>query len=738
MDRVLSVENFGVKIIMLQVVPGYEYDLARFYTAKLKKIKRRFKIFKALGHYDLFIFYESKDFGPDIINFGAFPNILKSNEILCFPWEIRDKDGGVIKEGFNFNKLENRVIGLSFLKINPEVLLKTGAVIEESFVKYCKDKENISILGSFGWNEFVLLVHEEDFNKTYKTLLDISKLQVLYEKDRKAPEIFLLKTVSFLGVNFSLIESLRENPDSLKRRFDYNISSSLFPSLYVTCCSEYMKDILAEGEHYFGPGNVLMGTEDIRFEVRKPKTWGECITEVFFFRLRNMGKIFSTAIQVNKKETPGKSKKPKKISKLERKEHITKFKFKFIKITENEIQKIAEIHGQQLKDSLVSTIYTFNSLIQNRIVRDSFSDMFPFVKQVKSLALDREKGSDEIGNYIDHIVFGTQQRSSSTFSGIDNVENRLSPFKGGIQRTLQAIELLPHSILNDFNIKWSGFVNAGEAPSFKAELLVLNIPIEYLFYPEEWWGLFHEIGHISTLVDKTLFDYDEPEVQDFIHRVIAVPDNTQEYDDLMALIWEVAADIFDYKFGFIQDIETYYKVVWEYLEKYYTFKKLSSKEHLTYFFRSMCIFLYNLIYDSKKLTFEEVNDQVIKETAEKLVDLLKKNLGKNSRFPFEKETLVAEILPTMIRFKDLLRYFSRKYTKFNKLIEEKKSYLSSQEMLLVLDTLKKGQVYWGRIQFPEMLIYKFKKENVRGFRPNTALILTFWHNSVSRFLSHLK
>lgn len=727
MDKVLRVGGFGIKIIMLQIVPGSEVEVVKAFSQKLTEFNAEFRIFKALGHYDLLIFYQSPDLSPDLLNKGSIPYILKSNEILAFPWNIEPVSGLPNGQGFDFKKLNRKLVGLSFLKINPSVFNQAGTAIEEIFVRYGVEQNNISILGSFGWNEIILLVHENTFSAAYRTLLEISRLQVLYDDKEKDTDTFLLKTLSFLGINYSVIEI----PDGgrVARAFPEKIKSDeLFPRLYVTCCPQYMDHIIEDGSRCFGDPAALLGTEDISFDIIKPKTWGKCIAELIRFRLRNRERIFSSALHVKKSEMiPQRMKK--KASKTKCKHTSNGI---FIKISEDEIKQISDIRGEPLKDLLVNTIYTFSSLTQNEIARDSFFDMIKFVNETKRLALDESFKSDTIASLIDRIIFGAQQRASSTFSSIDNTEYRFSPFKGGIQRILQSIELLPASMLSDLGIGWKGFVSAGEAASFKADLLVLNIPIEYLFQPEEWWGLFHEIGHIYTLEEENIFDCDNPIIRDFMERVVAVKRGEPDWVDMMALAWEVSADIFDYQFGFNCDYETYHRVIWQYLKKYMASRNASSMEQVTsYVFRSLCVSLYDFLMKQQKSNPNTITQDLVESKLNNLFATLKTEIGINDNIL--SEITSAKVVPSTLRFRTFLAYLLERYGVFEDVAKAKSEYIESPKLAETIEILKRGQIYWGTIDFPEAIIYMFKKNNINDFNARIALILTFWHNYVNHF-----
>lgn len=735
MKEQLCVCDFAIKVIMLQVSPGAEIEVAKIFSEELQSIGRKYRIFKALGNYDLFIIYESPDFLPDVIDIGTIPHILKSNELLCFPWEIKNESWDTIKEGFDFKNLDKKILGLSFLKINPSSILRTGAGVEQSLISFCKTQEDLSILGSFGWNEILILVHGETIENTYDTLLKLSDLKIGYsednDKDNKNIELeaLFLKTLSFLGINFGLIKKIQDEPNFLKSELKEYITENFFPQLYITCCPEFIGDIISDASACFGRTNIVMGAEDVSIsDIKKMDTWGEFLTEVFNFRQRNKSKLFSTSVRINRKEDEAES-NPEAESPNK---SLMECFCSPVTLSKEEALLLKEKFDRTFQMLLLNTIYTFNNIIQNNIVRDAFIDMIPFAKEIKSIALSEDSTSKEVGIYIDHFIFGAQQRASSTYSGIDNIEYRFSAFKGGIQRVLQAIELLPKSMLQNIGLMWNGIVNAGEYNTYRSDLQVLNIPLESLFIPKRWWGLFHEIGHIATL-NSDLLDFKDKTLEDFLGRIVGISKDHPEFPDFVDLCWEISADIFDYKFGFLKDMETYFGALWKYLEDYIKIKDVSENKKEKYLFRSFYVYLYDFIFNNKNCDFESLDKKKIEIYFNGFVKFLN-DVKKQKSLPeiSISEKISDKIVFTALSFRPLLLHLHNKYSQIvrhEKLID----IAFSEETNQIIDTIGKGQIYWQNIEHPEIIIYRLKKENISNPKTNIATILSFWNTFHLRF-----
>jgi hypothetical protein len=285
-------------------------------------------------------------------------------------------------------------------------------------------------------------------------------------------------------------------------------------------------------------------------------------------------------------------------------------------------------------------------------------------------------------------------------------------------------------MLKDLGIEWKGIVNVGDAASYKADILILNVPIEFLFDPREWWGLFHEIGHIVSLVDKRFFDVDDSESKYFFHHVIGVKENDVEWIDLLDLTWEVAADIFDYQFGFNADLTIYHKVVWEYLGNFLASKKITDEKIANYIFRSVCISIYDRLRANMNGVQEITAENVDQDVRTLLENENVKKLGKEL---IANDTFLSETTLKILKFKTLLMHFRRQFGQFDELVKAKRDYMQSAEFDSIIQTLRKGQIYWGKITYPETIIYSMKKEGAQTFESSIALILTFWHAYVQQF-----
>lgn len=720
-----------VKIIMLQVLPGKEEDVAKFYTGHFEEYKKEkghtfpYGIYKAFGQYDLFIVCSTPYYQYFLSRIGTIPYILKSNTVLCFPWNFPiTNDNGcyhTLEE-----KLKKKVLGLTFIKIEPGLINERGISVEQELISKCFIRDDLSVLGGIGWNEIVLLVHSDTIGDVYKFLLNMCNSRKARED--ASYQYLLHKTLSFLSIDFSLVKGISDQSSlqPLYDAFTEKIQEKFFPSFNITCYPEYLDELGKKGESFFGKASYLLGSEDMRFDVITG-TWGEFIGNVYTFRKNNEGKIYSTAIMINQNCIECNSScgtDSKTMQSMNKSVEI-------ITLSAEEIDIILKLHKEEVAKLLINTIYTFNGIIQNSIARDAFIDMLPFVRFVKDNAMIEKKPTKLISSLVDRIIFGAQQRASSTFTAITDTEYRFSPFKGGIQRVLQAIELLPCKMLADFGSSWKGIVNAGDAKTYKADLLLLNIPMNCLFKPTKWWGLFHEIGHIVTYASKEFFDQDDDEVKIYLLPFSESHISWLKYEELLG---EVLSDIYAYVFGFVLDIETNRKMVTSYLVDEPRAKSLNKDvlKSEKYLFRLHAVNLFHEAYRDN--AFNELSDpKRIKHSIEGLIN--------NDVYANFKKAIIGEYKEDKMdiylsHFSYLLVYCNNKLSKYRELINDKKEYSNSEEVDSILGQLKKGYVYEGEIKYPEVLIYRYTKDEINDYKSDIALIMTFWNIYIKQWSNH--
>jgi hypothetical protein len=227
--------------------------------------------------------------------------------------------------------------------------------------------------------------------------------------------------------------------------------------------------------------------------------------------------------------------------------------------------------GPTLEHRLRNLYFALSNLLQDPLIGDCFEDLRPMAELRLPEALacfDRNDGDrrDMLYELVELLAYATDERAHGAYLSLEHLESSLSPTKGGIQRILAAVEYIPRKLLARVNKPWYGFVVAGyHNEFFSSHYEILNLPFEYLFKPEQWCGLFHEIGH-AAFFDKRFYDMDGDQMKRLIQRAVpGAAAEDWEFTKWKELAWEIGADMFDLYFCYGKDLDSYLRNIWPFL-----------------------------------------------------------------------------------------------------------------------------------------------------------------------------
>ena len=191
-----SVAAQALKIACVQVVPGEELQVKSDLETACKRVGiEKYILLKAFGTFDIILLYFIRDLGFHLSTAGPISNILKSNLFLCYFYRSS-----------NINKVfdllsEKLFTGFSLLKINP-ALQNYYPGIENSLRAFMSTGNPWTVLGSFGWNEIILLISHNEIDQLCRILFSTGGM-VFTDREKHLP--VLMKTHSFIGMNYKII-----------------------------------------------------------------------------------------------------------------------------------------------------------------------------------------------------------------------------------------------------------------------------------------------------------------------------------------------------------------------------------------------------------------------------------------------------------------------------------------------------------------------------------------------------
>lgn len=705
-----SIGREGYKISFISTTPGKIVQVANDFSEAIVKYSGADPVcfLQLFGKYDLCAIYRTKDYLSGPSKAGSIDNIRGGNQILAFPW-LSQKD----KQPFANKGSSKKIWGLLFFRTNELLANKYGTIIEQFLADYWADKNTdtveFDILGTTGWAELVFIVRGNKFSDVLSTLSQISQQSISIENNENT---FSAKTFSLIGMDYDLIK--QGNYKILESIFDEKIEDGkdIFPRLNITCAPGDMHEVYKLASEKIGTGYYSYGSFDLSFKPAKCETWGKLAKNVLELRKDMKGKLYSTDIRLfGKKEM---KEYPNFPSHAEARAGIQ---------VDSERIKLFRKWGPIFENTLLNLYFGVSNLMQDPLIGDCFADLKPSLDKSLPEWLGENNVEDKnlhnfMGEYIERITFGAMERGHGAFSALEYPNSHFSSTKGGIQRILKAISIVPKKVLARIDVKWNGFIVTGFRDlSFSAHHDIINLPSDFLFKPEDWWGLFHEIGHTAMYEEDFIDLLGHEKIIYIIDEISSDKNNSFSRGYIENFISEIGADCFDLYFCHRSDIDLYLKNIWPYIHE----RGFKADHYSRYF----CMFLYwkYILLEKKNVFPEQINvHNELDEFRKKLVNLKLQNinhvrLNVTAESSFNNYSNIINILHSA---------FS-KQLKVNDLSIE----LNNRNLKKAISTVLEGQIYTSTIEDPDLFILALKKEKSPiNFSIRMAAIISLWHTAM--------
>ncbi len=718
-----TIGKIAIKIACIQTSPGEELNVKeQLREACEKKALEKPIFFKGFGAFDIILIYLTKNFSPLLSESGPIPGILKSNLFLCYHYFSHDLNQIL-------NLLRNSTFaGFSLLKMSPGLQNETP-IMERLVRQFLGQQKNWSLLGSLGWNEMMLLMSRDHIGPLCKDLIGVSK--IYYINSLQKHIAVFIKTLSFLGLNYEHMPPNSVIKRSFKRTKSFleevpRLGKSIIDAtktedlLTVEVSAKPLKTLRLK-KYFRAKGFAaydLLGKRDLLFVPNQKMSFSHFLASVLNFRAKFKKELFSTNIRLRvdfeEKET------------LEYEEIPTKhdyFDFRY-PLLENAF-------GETVAKSLANHFYSFNSLSQDPICGDVFSDMkrYPayvlrlgelFSIQPGSPGLHFAQGAREV------LRYGSEIRSYGTYENIEQVAGRFSALRGGAQRAILAIEFLPAHILGSLHkkYKWSGFVVTGHYKFFHVNE-VINVPTDVIWKPQDWWALYHEIAHILIENRPDWTSQEVPSVLQFLA-------NKEYHDSWLRLIIELTAEVVGFELGFYGDFDLFFTLLWNHLTEIDPMQRAVvpiEPYAIRSFFTKLFQGHFRKIEGVERIRKKDFLDRnYLFQELIKHMEKIEETVG--AKIFNDKHFLAAENAEV---FRELFPYAEHLSEKIKELpLRSSRKDLSYNNTEKVVATLLEGQIWWGEMARPKAILYHLLKSKRLDFSQNIATILTFWNQQVQR------
>lgn len=722
---VLRIADYGIKIILLEVVPGCEQELVEQIRSRSKGTPlQNALIFGTLGKYDLMLAYPS-EFGPDFQLLGTLPGILSSTEHLCFVWHRQDLD-----DSNSFVKIHNApVLGLSFLRLDPLFLRNHGVLVELALMSMLSRNKAYTCMGTLGWAEMCVLTRGNSVKEVYDLIIKLATENGVLGKgpDVRASNL-ILKSFSIVGFNVnSHCSDAHRNPKTDE------FTNGPSPVLQIACDPDYTNRIA----EYLNPPDCRFGSlgrHDIQFRPNQGQ-WSNFFDKVRKLRQNFRRGVFATSIVPIGELAPDDS---------GRSRYVALTRSPRIELSAKEAERLCKDRQDQLGSALVGLIYAYNSFVQNRLLQHTFLDLRPYLK----LMLRKYANGDFDGpgmelafdNLIQLLWFGMLERLKGAYLSIEDSEPSYPAFRGGMQRVIGALEAVVLSSMELAKEHWRGAIVVGSRGEFKHMDLMLNLPMEAADNPQNWWGLSHEVSHIlvqfKDIIRGTSAEND-PVLRLALgpHLDPRLPSEEREAK-LRALI-EVATDIVDFCCFFGGNWKLYRERIMDHYKHYFVRQRIPTELRLSYLRRIVSVFAYHSVYHlkNKPKTALESPREVKSMIDQVLGGERQAFFGENGDTPALKAA-ERDMVGVFIETAGFFRFLHARLTRAEwfKQLSRLRGKPASKKDLTVLDALKKGEVVWEEIGDPWLLVCRAGANGGGSpqFKHRIALILTLWH----RYASH--
>jgi hypothetical protein len=664
---------------------------------------------KLFGRFDICAIYRTRDYLDGPSKFGPINGIRGGNKILAFHWLSPKENSGLSVEQAN-----GHVWALSFFRFNESIVRLAGAQIELKLAgewhRRTRPGVSLDVLGTTGWAELLLVLRGSEFKQVTETLSSISQQIVTYRQGAKQAQTLLpAKTLSIIGIDFEL--TLPRNRRLLKSRLKetFRPGDEVFPTLSITCPPAAMDAVYKHGQRHFGSGAEAFGATDFLFQPRGGR-WGNFIADVLDFRKDMRGKIYSTSVSIlvapkNLANVPHSSPRrgPLKMP-CSNSPCITRW-------------------GSTLEHRLRNLYFALSNLMQDPLIGDCFESLRPMAESRLPAALTAFDPQDDdqrdlIYELVELLAYGTEERAHGAFLSLEHLESSLSPTKGGIQRILAAAESIPRRLLARVKKPWYGFIVAGyHNEFFSSHYEILNLPFEYLFRPEEWCGLLHEVGH-AAFFDRRFYNMDGEEMSNLIHRAVpSAAKDDPEYTKWKDLAWEIGADMFDLYFCYGRDLDSYLRNIWPFVVR--DSHRISSERFRRYFL--VFEFWKHLLLPGRSSfgRFVDIHKEIL-EFRKRLVTL-KLETRTDIRADQEAELAFSGMA-------DVAEVFCQRFRQFSgprQLADE----LERPDIKNAIQSVREGQPWLQPIVAPDTFVIGLKRAPRLSLSAKVAAIVSLWHSA---------
>lgn len=711
----VSVQDSSLRISLYRTVPGSEHVIAESLRMRHGGRGRPFAILKAFGAFDIVLISQSEDFSHAREVRDPIPGVLNENHINCFAY-----GGGDVANAIEM--ANQRSFGvLTLLKQDPWPKTWTNYWMRKSrllkSIRRAGAGTTSEVFGTLGWYEMASLASSDSITD----LVDHAFTQVFQGQQR-----MLIKSYSILMLRFEAVNALEA-----EARAEGSSGSGILGTLDVPVAPLDTRIVMAvdarstrELRTFWNDRDFscsyLVGREDIEIRTTTNTTWLELLRGLLEFRRRFTGQILYTHINVGKRATGR-----KRASNGVAPDHLTRM----VTYARQAPAGYETCFGKDASDRLLDTLDHLTALSSDPVTGDAFQDLLPFRdfldKEVKEHAASG-KGIRHLGySATDSLLKGLTLRMCGTHQTTGELTSRHPTLSNGVHRNLRAIQYLVSAIFeNRFGTRWPGFVSIG--PVFSTDDRVINVPLACITSPKDYWGLYHEIGHVFIAHNPQWISLDSEPVRRLVEEHKGALGDAL-INGILRFLMEAAAEVIGFQLGFYGDVDEFMRCAWNYFGKIFSGRDAALQP---YVMRTFCVEMFHHIFRSPDKAnvwrnfgsnMDDAHDFLygrMKAHIDKVEKITGKRLG-DDFFVCDNIRFLHNVIFVL---QGLNRFLTDKFD-LPKIRE-----LDDRNTRLVFDSIHQGNVWTGKIRYQEAILYHcLKMEQDMTVPQAISLVLTFWY-----------
>lgn len=703
----LKISKRALQISCFQVLPGTENDVAARLKIKCQTIPHA--ILKGFGAFDIVLIHVTPNFEHSLPKELPEESILKISQFPCFGYQI-DNIEEVIEA-----LSRSTFVGVSLLKLEDSLSQSYEDIKTDVFTRLTKEESDVEryVLGTLGWYELIVLTMSNSVNKVISDLLWTTAAN---------DQNHILKTFSIVSINYGEIPIFHKNMkniSNIQKKLEANtnlksiIENDIQVSLYISLKPGDTLHAFAFWNNCHFKVCHTIGKDDLIVVPKEDISWSFLLAHLYTFRRELSERILSTNLRIYKACEYG-AVKPVD-GKIHHQGQIVNYDF----------DEYRKFFGRDAALRLTHILDYLNSLSQNPIIGNAFSDIVLYVDNINRLVdednpdVKNERFARQAATVLKH---GTEVRFQGTYASIEEPTSQFSLIKGGLQRVFLAIEGLVSSVFSTrFGAGWEGFVITG-IDKFSNINEILNVPIEAMNKPVHWWALYHEIAHVfidyiklpREAGDETipkLVDFDVPQIRAFLA-------NKDYQEGYLTLINELAAEIIGFELGFYGDIDLFLQLVWKYLEELNKSQKQADYDQ--YLLRTFTVEMYfNYIKTGKSSLLKDL-DFIYKSFIahiRRVEGITSVTIGRRYYIAVNNIKAIHDLVPYLEYVKTSIELFKL----------PTRSELATKNTMDAFIWIKEGKVWLDDIHTPEAILYKLIKDERLDFKTSIAFTLSLWN-----------